>query len=540
MKTIHFIKTMSFFSIIALGYGAYHISFHVKRLEEAVTSLKLNATPYNNGLKQSLSTIDQAAIISQSWQKLQQTLQNTVVQFHVTSGEHHILQPYRVPQPSQSCGSGFFISQDGEIITNAHVVNGATAIMIQIPAFGKHQFEVDLIGLMPEKDFAMVKVRPMDLETIINRLGKVPVLLLGDSDEVMRSQEILALGYPLGQQSLKSTTGVVSGRESGMIQISAAINPGSSGGPSLDSCGKVIGINTSGVVAAQNVGYIMPINDVKVFLKDVRAGGLVRKPYLGIYQFMATPDLLKALENPLPGGVYVSGVLEDSPLKGQLQIGDMIYEINDIAVDMYGEMSVPWSEDKISTAEYVSRMPAGQKIDLTVYRKGEKKQFTCNLERKKLAPIRQMFTEYEELSYEAFGGYIIMPLMLNHLPHLIPVSPSLTKYAEDKMQAEPALVITHVLPDSPAYKDRIRIVGSIIKKLNGIEVKTLEQLREALLKSGDIITLETSENILVALAKDRVIKAESVLAHATGYDITAGMQALIAKQSGTTLVSHSV
>jgi serine protease Do len=471
------------------------------------------------------------AVSSQLWERLQKGLQNTVIQLLVTNVEHNVLQPYKVPKPGQCLGSGFIINQDGEIITNAHVVNGATSIMAQMPAFGKHQFEVDLVGIMPEKDFALLKFRPEDLKMIQNSFGKIPALELGDSDTVARSQEILALGYPLGQQSLKSTTGVISGRETGMIQMSAPINPGSSGGPSLNCHGQVIGINTSSMMGSQNVNYIIPINDLKIFLKDLRAGGLVRKPYIGVYQSMATVDLLKALGNPLPGGTYVVEVLTDSPLYQQLLPGDMIYEVNGLEVDLYGEVTVPWSEDKISTAEYISRLEVGQKVYMVVYRRGKKMKFECIFDRKNLLPIRQIYPEYEELPFEAFGGYIVMPLMLNHLPHLAPLAPSLAKYGEDKYQIEPLLVVTHVIPDSPAYRARLRLTGSILKKVNGRVVKTLSDLKKALLASGEIVTIETDDHILVAIEKEKILKAERGLAQMFGYTITDGMQALLDKSA---------
>lgn len=471
------------------------------------------------------------ALSSQLWEKLQKNLQNTVIQLIVTCNERNVLQPYKVPKQGQCCGSGFIINQDGEIITNAHVVNGAISIMAQMPAFGKHQFEVELVGIMPEKDVALLKFKAEDIEMIKNSLGKIPFLKLGDSDSVHRSQEILALGYPLGQQSLKSTTGVISGRETGMIQMSAPINPGSSGGPSLNCHGHVIGINTSSMMGSQNVNYIIPINDLKIFLKDLRAGGLVRKPYIGVYQSMATAELLKALNNPLPGGTYVVDVMTDSPLYNQLKTGDMIYEINGLPVDLYGDVTVPWSEDKVSTAEYISRLSVGEKVKLVVYRKGKKMNFECTFDRKKLLPIRQMYPEYEELPFEAFGGYVVMPLMLNHLPHLAPMASSLAKYAEDKYQNDPVLVVTHVIPDSPAYRARLRLTGSILTKVNGCKVATLKDLQKALQLSGETITLETDDHILVAVDKEKILKAEASLAQTFGYKITPGMQKLLDKHA---------
>ena len=535
MKAFDVIISVSLIVLCCLfGYFFYASFQNFVYIQESLHQLEYQVQQTENKLLQMGVSLDpevacSTAVSSQLWEKLQKNLQNTVLQLIVTKNEVNVLQPYKVPKQGQDLGSGFIINSDGEIITNAHVVNGAISIMAQMPTFGKHQFEVDLVGIMPEKDVALLKFKSEDLEMIQKSLGKVPFLQLGDSDTVHRSQEILALGYPLGQQSLKSTTGVISGREIGMIQMSAPINPGSSGGPSLNCMGQVIGINTAGIVGAQNVGYIIPINDLKIFLNDLRAGGLVRKPYLGVYQSMATAELLDALKNPLPGGTYVVDVMKDSPLYGQLKTGDMIYEINGLSVDLYGDVTVPWSEDKISTAEYISRLNVGEKVKLLVYRKGKKMNFECTFDRKKLLPIRQMYPEYEELPYEIFGGYVVMPLMLNHLPHLVSLSSNLAKYGEDKNQDEQLLIITHLIPDSPAYRARLRLVGSILKKVNGIEVKTLDDLQKALQKSGEIITIETDDHIMVALDSAKVVKAEKELAQKHAYQITKGMQLLMEK-----------
>lgn len=537
MKAFDVVLSISLIILCCLSGYFFHSCYqNFKNIQFSICNLEQQLVTVENRFASVGISLDDkspcmTAVSSQLWEKLQKNLQNTVIQLLVTCQERNVLQPYKVPKQGQCCGSGFIINEDGEIITNAHVVNGATSIMAQMPAFGKHQFEVDLVGIMPEKDVALLKFKSEDIEMIKNSLNKVPFLELGDSDTVARSQEILALGYPLGQQSLKSTTGVISGRETGMIQMSAPINPGSSGGPSLNCLGQVIGINTSSMMGSQNVNYIIPINDLKIFLKDLRAGGLVRKPYIGVYQSMATPELLKALKNPLPGGTYVVDVMTDSPLYNQLKTGDMIYEINGLAVDLYGEVSVPWSEDKVSTAEYISRLSVGEKVKMVVYRCGKKMNFECTFDRKKLLPIRQMYTEYEELPFEAFGGFVVMPLMLNHLPHLAPVVSSLAKYAEDKYQTEPLLVVTHVMPDSPAHRARLRLTGSILKKVNGQKVKTLVDLQKALQLSGEIITLETDDHILVAVDTQKVIHSEAGLSKLFGYTITPGMQQLLAKHA---------
>lgn len=488
--------------------------------------MKSLASEQNSGCPTPIMT----ATSAQLWAGLQKKIQNTVVQLFVQKAAFNWLEPYKVPEAGASFGTGFFINEEGEIITNAHVVNQAVIIHVQIPSFGKYQFEADLVGIMPEKDFALLKIRPEGLALIRSMLGKVPYLSLGDSDLVRRGDEVMAIGYPLGQQSLKSTTGVISGRESGMIQMSAAINPGNSGGPSINAQGEVIGINTAMIQNAQNIGYIIQINDLKVFLNELRSEKLVRKPYLGILQSIATEDLTKALGNPLPGGVYIVEVLADSPLKGQLESGDMVYELNGIKVDLYGDMMVSWSEDKISTAEYVARLTPGQKVSFVAYRKGVRKTFTCNFERKKLAPIRQMFASYEPIEYELFGGLVVMPLSLNHIPLLLNIASGLAKYVEDRNQTEPVLVVTHVMPNSPAQRCRLQLIGSTLKMVDGKKVTTIAQLQDAIAQSGDIIKVQTTDNAMIALSKKDILENEVRLARTYAYEISKGVKELITKE----------
>lgn len=476
---------------------------------------------------------------TQLWANLQKNISNTVVQLFVQKGTFNWLEPYKVPAVSASFGSGFFINEEGYILTNAHVINEALVIHAQIPSFGKYQFEVELVGLMPEKDFALLKIKPDGVGLIRATLGKVPHLQLGDSDLLRRGDEIMALGYPLGQQSLKSTTGVISGKENGLIQMSAALNPGNSGGPSINTQGQVIGVNTCMVREAQNVGYIIQINDIKVFLDELRVEKLVRKPYLGILPSMATDDLARALGNPMPGGVYIIDVFGDSPLKGKLESGDMVYEMNGIKVDLYGEMTVPWSEDKISLSEYVARLKLGQKVSFVVYRKGVRKAFECTFERKKLAPIRQMFAGYEQIEFEMFGGLVVMPLALNHIPLLVSYASPLAKYVEEKNQGESMLVVTHVMAHSPAQRCRLQMTGSILKSINGQKVRTIKELQDALASSGDIILVETAEKAVIALAKKDIIENEPRLARTYAYEICKGVKSLMSQEVGQQLAKAS-
>ena len=508
------------------GYCTWQKHLYV---QQAMSNLQIKLAELERVNAAQDQRITENGASSTGWGNLQKNISNTVVQIFNHGFQFNWMEPFRTPMPTQSSGSGFLINESGEIITNAHVVDQADVVYVQMPSFGKHQFEVEVKSVMPERDFALLKFKDADLEIIKNQLGKIPCLPLGNSDLIHRADEVMAVGYPLGQQSLKSTTGVVSGYEKGMIQMSAPINPGNSGGPTLNARGEVIGISTAGITSAQNVGYIIPINLLKVYLDEMRSEKLVRKPYLGIYQVIATKELTKALGNPEPGGVYIVEVNQDSPLKDKIQPGDMLYNLNGYEVDMYGEILAPWSEEKISTAEFVSRFPIGSELSFIVYRQGQKKTFTCNLTRQELAPIREMYPNYESIAYEIFGGFVVMQLTLNHVELLGNLVSGLAKYAEPKNQFEPQLIITSVLAHSPAERCRVKLVGSIIKKVNGKEVHTLKDLQKAVLASGNQIQIETTDNIMVALDKDDVVKSEVRLSQWNNYALTKMMQELIAQ-----------
>jgi serine protease Do len=338
----------------------------------------------------------------------------------------------------------------------------------------------------------------------------------------LRSQEVLALGYPLGQSKLKSTLGIVSGRERlgyfGYIQITAPINPGNSGGPALNTAGKVIGINSRGIVEAQNVGYIIPINEVRSALDDLYAVKLLRKPTLGCLFTMATPEIVKYLKNPVEGGWYVAKVFDNTLLKSVgVESEDMLYEVNGYKVDLYGELNVPWSEDKASLFELLNRHKVGDMLHFVVYRKGARKEFTFKLEHKFLPAIRTIYPEFEPefMDYEVLGGMVVMPLTLNHIGLFLSNIPALVKYGQAEYQQDPCLIITHVLPNSQAHKARVISPGSLIEKVNNVKVRTMKELREAvkLSKESGYITLCTTNNLYAVLPVDKILADEYKLSN---------------------------
>lgn len=455
-----------------------------------------------------------------TWLNVQKQVKDTVVQVFAHAAEFNWLEPYKTPDQTEGVGSGFFINKDGNIVTNYHVIAQASSVEIQIPSFGLERFDVEIIGVCPERDIALLKLVKEAHEKIVRERKNIAFLKLGDSDNVLRSQEVLALGYPLGQTRFKSTLGIVSGRErlgsSSFIQITAPLNPGNSGGPAVNTNGDVIGINSRGIMEAQNIGYIIPINEVKSALKDLYKVKLLRKPTLGCIFTAATPEMVQYLGNPAGGGWYIAKVFKGTLLESVgVQEGDMLYEISGHRIDLYGDLNVAWSEDKASLFEFLNRINVGETIKFVVYRKGQRKEFSFKFEHKYLPPIRMIYREFEASAtdYEIIGGMVVMQLALNHVALLINRAPDLVKFGKIESQHEPAVIITHILPNSQAFKARVLRPGEIIEEVNGEKIKTLNDFRNAILASKKYVTVKTDDSLYAVMSIEKLIQEEDMLSN---------------------------
>ena len=144
---------------------------------------------------------------------------------------------------------GFFIDNKGHILTCSHVTEKTIKIWITVPNTGNKEYECQIVSIFPELDISIIKT---DFEN-------KSFMKLGDSDKIVTGSEVIALGYPLGQEKLKLTKGIISGRDGDFIQTDTALNPGNSGGPLVNVNNEVIGVNRAIIAGAENVGYATPI-----------------------------------------------------------------------------------------------------------------------------------------------------------------------------------------------------------------------------------------------------------------------------------------
>ena len=299
-----------------------------------------------------------------------------VVSIEVTGEQSAGIDPYfedffrrffgEIPQQNRefkSLGTGFIFDKDGYIITNYHVVEKASSIKVTMP--NEKSFEAKYIGGDSDLDLAILKIESDD---------DLPVVELGDSDNLKIGQYAIAIGNPLGF-SHTITTGVVSaynrkiqkpdgsGYYVDLIQTDAAINPGNSGGPLLDIHGKVIGINTVIVNPSQgvNLGFAIPINLAKRFAYSLIEDGSYEKAYLGVYYGDVNESLQKALGLKVSEGAYINDVVDNSAAdQAGIKAGDVITKVgnNDI-------------EDGAELASVLRTYQAGQEVTITVNRNGE-------------------------------------------------------------------------------------------------------------------------------------------------------------------------
>lgn len=525
-----FLICSTFIVIGALLYVGYD---NQKELARSIAMLN-NMIKQDHGSKKNIKVVEKVVSL-QPWAAVQAQAKDTVVQIIAQTAEINLLKPYETPRQGGGFGSGFFISDKGEVVTNMHVVDQAQSVWIKIPSLGKAIIPAEVIGKAPERDLALLRITEKGMKIIEHEMQTttIPFLKLGDSDLVNRADEVLALGYPLGQASLKSTSGVVSGREhiggKHLIQISSPINPGSSGGPALNVNGEVMGITVAGVVSAQNVGYIIPVNELKMICNDLRTKKLLRRPFLGVLVGNGSYDLAKHLGNPVPSGCYVIEVHPNGPLaKSGVQAGDMIYEVNGLPIDEYGDLKVPWSEEKLSFMDFISRWEEGQEITLLIYRNGKKKTVSFKFDQVDFAPVKKIIVGEDPLDYEIFGGMLFQPINLNLIQQLIGNAPSLIKYAEFKNQMDPALIVSHVMPSS--LVDRLVVIqpGAIITEINDQKIINMKDLRAVLKKAvkNKRIVFKTSDGALFVLNSKRVLKDEERLSKTYHYPLSSFIQEL--------------
>ena len=315
---------------VAGGFAVYQVA-NQRQSVGSSTNFSTNNTPEQSF---TISSTNIETDITQSVQKVGPAVVTIV---GTVPGQQTI---FGMTEDGKVSGSGFFISDQGYIITNNHVVDGTKDVSI-ILSDGAEQ-SATIVGTDPYSDIAVLKTD-----------GSVPaVVTLGNSDLLKPGESVIAIGSPLGDFKNSVTVGVVSatGRSidtgqgytvEGLIQTDAAINQGNSGGPLVNLAGEVIGVNNmivrgsgGGNVVAEGLGFAISANTAQAVANQIIEKGYFSRPFMGISFQAITPDIASAYHLPAEWGVYVQKVADNSPAKtAGLQEGDIIVSLNDVKMD---------------------------------------------------------------------------------------------------------------------------------------------------------------------------------------------------------------
>jgi len=363
-------------------------------------------------------------------------------------------------QPEMGSGSGVIISEDGFIVTNNHVVDGADEVTVTLS--NKKSFKAKVVATDPSTDLAVVKVEAKGL----------PFLLYGNSDEVKVGQWVLAVGYPLSLETTV-TAGIVSAKGRSIdinsrqsqspvesfIQTDAAVNPGNSGGPLINPQGQLIGINSaiaSPTGSYAGYSFTIPVNIVKKVVTDLIKYGTTQRAYLGIeYARDNLSDDLKKQEGIKEDeeGVYVMNVRDDgAAAKAGLHKGDLITKLNGIPVYSGSEL-------------------VGQ---IAIYRPGDKIKITYkrnNAESEVMVTLMNNSGNMELVKNSAFDklGAVLQPLQ---------------KKDATTLNVKGGIVVTSISDKGLFSKTRME-EGFVILKVNGQEVNTVDGFRKIVEEAGN-------------------------------------------------------
>jgi serine protease Do len=359
----------------------------------------------------------------------------------------------------KALGSGVIVSPEGYILTNNHVVDGATDVRVTLS--DKREFQARIVGTDPKTDIAVLKIDATDLKPIT----------IGDSSKVQVGDISLAIGNPFGVGQTV-TNGIISATRRGnlgiedyedFLQTDAPINPGNSGGALINDRGELVGINTAiishGSGGSQGIGFAVPSNLARQVMDEILKNGHVTRAYLGIYPQYLTPAMAKAFGEKQSQGIVIGDVSANSPAQAAgLQRGDIILEMNGKPVSDSNQLRMS-----------ISMMQPGTELKLKLLRKGNEVQTSVKLA--EMPTETAKVNSDEEGGSKALEGVEVTNLNANIAEQL--GVPAATK----------GVVVTEVDPSSKMSDSGLQ-KGDVIQEVNRQPVNNVSEFQNAIRKGG--------------------------------------------------------
>ena len=473
------------------------------------------------------------------WPTVGNSVRNSVVQIITINYKVDPSRPYLQPKDRRSRGSGFIITSTPDrvlIMTNAHVVDDAKNVIIRTEQTKNIDLKGEVIGICLAKDLALIDLHKND----IKKLNPLPKALhFKDDRNFMDTIPVLVVGYPLGMENIKFTTGVLSGnqteydltydREVSYLQVSAAINPGNSGGPLFNSEGKIIGVNSAGYTFSQNIAYAIPSHTIITVLYDLLQGQfnntkLIRTPNYGFRWNPASKQLILSLggsEND--NGIYISKVSNSGFLKLKKedilcciefsdicsikkiwqilidkklnveQLKDLYQSSNKVLakIDNFGIIKLydtnnkehKWSSKrKLSINELLDSITNKSQVKVSIIRDKKKQDIITHANIIKSEGVGPIAPIYEELDWEICLGCCFTPLSAPLIKYFDKSDNDLERFLMDEYRYKNWITITNIFPETEAYASHIIDEGDIdvIEKICNTEVRTMDEVRNVL------------------------------------------------------------
>jgi|SaaInlV_150m_DNA_4_1039716.scaffolds.fasta_scaffold07533_2 S1-C subfamily serine protease len=449
--------------------------------------------------------------------------------------------PFRSPYENESIGSGFFFKEGGYILTCCHVIEDAIKLEITIPSEGKHLYSAKVISMSPDYDIAVIQTTYDNKES----------LNIFDSDNIKQGDLVNAVGYPLGQDKLKVSQGIISGYQNHHFQTDAPINPGNSGGPLVDINNNVIGINSQKISSnvADNIGYSVPIKYFSIlydfFLpKETLYPKIIRHPRL-LCQFSQIDNLIKEYYNMDNDGYLISKIHENSCLyKAGLRVNDILMEFGEYKLDKFGEVNVPWNNEKFNIKDILYRFKIDEQINITYFNKDvgiSNVQVTLDYPDFIIKDVYlNLFNQ--KIDHEILSGLVFCNFRRNHL-YQYQIGPQtnidpnlknkLLDYKDnDTKRFESKIILVNILPGSYTKSNSDVNAGIFLNKVNDIKVTNIDELRKNIINNNDkFIKLSFSNDQIIIMTNDIIKSQYEILSKQYNFKATPILQFLLGKYS---------
>ena len=460
---------------------------------------------------------------------LEMDFESSIFRIHSQNINFNWLEPYKNSKTYESIGTGILIDKEGFILTCSHVIEKSMKVFISLPAIGKETFEAEIYKFSPQIDLGLIKIK--DLKEFKQKFGKeLKPLTLGNSDKITLGEKVLALGYPLGEDKLKRTSGIISGIQDSSIQTDTPINPGNSGGPLINNKGQVIGVNYAIQNNANNIGYSIPIylfQKLEIQMRNISDNKIIHSVIIAGTMNNTNENMIKYLtlnNKKCVTGYYISQVFKNGPLdKIGIKSGDVICSFNNLKLDNFGEVQTTWSKEKVHLFNILNRFNKGEKIPITYYCQNNNKIVNKKiiLDDMNFYPIRYYYPPFEKIDYIIFGGMILMNLSLNHVDIF---DDDLQQYYDWNKRTESKIILTKILPGSFLKRNKIFTEGNLINQINNIPVNNINDIRSALknplIKEREkYLSIKNHKNKIFMISYKKILEEEKFLSKNHKYQL---------------------